>query len=116
MEKNTYFLNDTYIKYANENISNNIEAFYNKYLFKNRLLPKNTSIKIEDGNVTLVYSDIDYMLPTFQNESHIATYCARYTSLYSCCFNTPTIKVFLPKNIFNLPQSDFNTENMNIIN
>jgi len=97
---NGYFLNDVFIKTPQNALISN---FYSNYLFKNRLNPKKSSYKVEDNLVTLLYNDIAYEFPTLQNSSLIDYYNTRYTDLYSCCFNTSNLKVFLPNTTFKLP-------------
>lgn len=98
---NGYFLNDVFIRYE-QNIK--ITNFFKNYLFKNRLNPSSNSYRIDDNKVILLYNDISYEFPTNQNVSLIDYYNARYTDLYSCCFNTSQLKVYLPNNnSFNLP-------------
>jgi len=101
---NTYYLNDILIQ-VNKNIQ--IDNFINKYFFKNRLAPSNNEIqnyKIEDDKVILIYNDISFEFSTNQSSSLIEYYNARYTDLYSCCFNTLKLKVYLPNKLdFILP-------------
>jgi hypothetical protein len=118
---NGYFLNDIFIRSPPTSTAS---MFFNNYLFKNVLNPPQTAYKINDNNVTLLYNDISYQFPTGQNQSLIQYYNARYTDLYSCCFNTLKLKVYLPNNgKFTLPNGlinplpeDYNYQVYNIAN
>ncbi len=107
MNNNTsgYFLNDIFIS---ADPSDMISKFFQNYLFKNRLVPKSTSYRVEDERVVLIYDDIGYEFPTQQHRSLIDYYNARYTDLYSCCFNTQSLNVYLPRGQFTLPASKIN--------
>lgn len=100
-----YFLNDIFIL---ADPTDAISKFFNNYLFKNRLTPRSTSYRIEDDKVVLVYSDIGYEFPTNQHASLIDYYNTRYNDLYSCCFNTQALKVYLPQGQFKLPNGQIN--------
>lgn len=100
-----YHLNDIFIRSPP---GSNVLHFFNNYLFKNRLVPKNTSFKIEDNKVILLYEDIGYEFPTNQSSSLIELYNQRYTDLYGCCLNTQKLKVFLPRGHFQLPNGNIN--------
>lgn len=102
---NGYYLNDIFLK---ADVDDMISKFFNNYLFKNRLTPKSTSYRIEDDLVVLVYDDIGYEFPTNQSSSLIDYYNSRYTDLYSCCFNTQKLKVYLPRGQFKLPDGQIN--------
>lgn len=99
---NGYFLNDIFIL---ADPTDMISKFFNNYLFKNRLVPRSTSYRIEDNKIVLVYNDIGFEFPTNQSSSLVDYYNARYTDLYSCCFNTQSLNVYLPTGKFSLPVS-----------
>lgn len=105
MIMNSYFLNDIFI---NADPTDMISKFFTNYLFKNRLVPLSISYRIEDDKVILIYPDIGYEFPTNQSSSLIDYYNKRYTDLYSCCFNTQSLKVYLPNGKFNLPNGLIN--------
>jgi hypothetical protein len=83
---------------------------------RNIIFPNNTSYRIDDNNITLLYNEISYEFPTFQDKSLINLYIRRYEDLYSCCFNLPFLKVIKPLDsgefIVGEIENNFNCENI----
>lgn len=104
-----YYLNDVLISNPPANIQLFLEKYVlNKSEYKNRIQPKNSSYRIDDDKVTLLYNDITFEFPTNQQSYLISYFNARYNDLYSCCFNTQRLNVLLPKNMgFNLPPGEW---------
>ena len=91
--RNKYY-NTTLLNNKSNKLINNIKS--NPSLF-----PKESSYRIENGNVILQYNDINYDFYTNQDRSFIDLYSRRYNDLYSCCFNKTTFDIFSKDNIIN---------------
>lgn len=100
-----YYLNDVFVR---SNRPAQIDQFFGQYMFKNRMMPKKESYRIEDGRVVLSFPEVGFDFYTGQSASLIDYYNARYTDLYSCCFNTQKIKTYLPRGFVGLPAGNVN--------
>lgn len=107
MSVNLYLLNNNYIKKPES-----VDELLNKYFYKNIIKPKDYII--EDSNVTLVYKDLDFLFPTYQNESLINLYESRFRDLYTCCFRTNKLKVYMQEDfLVNLNDISNNKNSVN---